>query len=375
MGDLRRDNFHWNGIGYCFRRVYCRAIRISVFIFSGKHCKLSWNFSLPLIYPRAMKNHFWLSYLATLVLGVIFLTILVWLLSPVFSEKKLKITSPLPDFLSMTKNKQVSLLDLFLPKIDESTELKKPQISAKAALIYDLTTKKTLFEKGSNEKLPIASLTKIMTAIIALENPKADNRYLVVKQDLVGENSMGLTNGETLPLEELLYGLMLASGNDAAETLASNYDFGRENFVKAMNDKAKSLGLLNTHFSNPSGLEGDGGQYSTAYDLFVISNYALSNFPLFQKVVSTFQYTIPYSQDHKEFYLENETNLLTSYPGVKGIKDGYTPEAGLCLVTYLEHEGHRIIGVLLGSDDRRGEMKELLDYGLTKLGTTPPPHK
>ena len=320
-------------------------------------------------------KHFWFSYLTTLVLGAIFLTILVWLLYPSFSGRKLKITSPLPDFLSMTKNKQVSLLDLFLPRIEESSGLKKPEISARAALLYDLTTKKTLFEKGSKEKLPIASLTKIMTAIIALENPQKDNRYLVIKQDLVGENSMGLTEGEVFTLEELLYGLMLASGNDAAEVLARNYSFGREGFVKAMNDKAKSLGLLDTHFTNPSGLEGDGDQYSSAYDLFVISNYAISNFPLFQKVVSTFQYTIPYSKDHKEFYLENETNLLTSYQGVKGVKDGYTPEAGLCLVTYLEHGGHRIIGVLLGSDDRRGEMKELLDYGLEKLGVTPPPHE
>lgn len=320
-------------------------------------------------------KHFSFSYLSTFVLSIIFLIFLVWLLSPVFFGRNLRIASPLPNFLSMTENKQVSILDLFLPKIEESTDLKKPQISAKSALIYDLTTKKTLYEKGANEKLPIASLTKIMTAVIALENPKADNRYLVAKADLVGENSMGLTEGEVFTLEELLYGLMLVSGNDAAEVLASNYNFGRQGFVKAMNDKTKSLGLSNTNFTNPSGLEGDGEQYSTSYDLFVISNYVISNFGLFRKVVSTFQYTIPYTQDHKAIYLENDTNLLTSYPGVKGVKTGYTPEAGLCLVTYLEHEGHKIIGVLLGSDDRRGEMKELLDYGLKKLGATPPPHE
>ncbi|MBI2622735.1 MAG: D-alanyl-D-alanine carboxypeptidase [Candidatus Levybacteria bacterium] len=293
-------------------------------------------------------KHFWLSYLATIILGGIFLIILLWLIYPVFSRGKLKITSPLPDFLSMTKNKQVSLLDLFLPRIEESSDLKKPQISAKAALVYDLTTKRTLFAKNQDERLPVASLTKIMTAIVALENKKSDDRFIVSQKDLVGENSMGLTAGETFTFSELLYGLMLASGNDAAETLASN---------------------------NPSGLEGDGNQYSTAYEMFVMSNYAISNFPLFQKVVSTFQYTIPYSQAHKAIYLENQTNLLTSYPGVKGVKDGYTPEAGLCLVTYLEHEGHRIIGVLLGSGDRRGEMKELLDYGLKKLGATPPLHE
>lgn len=320
-------------------------------------------------------KHFWFSYLATLVLISIFLSILVWLLSPALFGRNLKITSPLPNFLSMTENKQVSFLDLFLPKITEIKGATKPEISARAALVYDLATGETLFEKSSSEKLPIASLTKIMTAVIALENNKEDDRYVVSKQDLMGENSMGLTEGEVLTLEELLYGLMLVSGNDAAEVLARNYSFRREDFIKAMNDKAKSLGLRNTQFTNPTGLEGDGEQYSTAYDLFVITNYAVSNFPLFQKVVSTFQYTIPYTQGHKALYLENDTNLLTSYPGVKGVKTGYTPEAGLCLVTYLEYEGHRIIGVLLGSDDRRGEMKELLDYGLRKLGTTPPPHE
>lgn len=320
-------------------------------------------------------KHFWLSYLATLILGIIFLTILVWLLSPALFGRNLKITSPLPNFLSMTENKQVSILDLFLPKIAGTTETAKPEISARAALLYDLTTGKTLFEKSSSEKLPIASLTKIMTAIIALENKKKDDQHIVSRQDLVGENSMGLTAGETFTLEELLYGLMLASGNDAAETLASNYGFGRANFIKAMNDKAKALGLANTYFTNPSGLEGDGGQYSTAYDLFVITNYAISNFALFRKVISTFQYVIPYTQNHKALYLENDTNLLTSYLGVKGVKTGYTPEAGLCLVTYLEHEGHKIIGVLLGSSDRRGEMKKLLDYGLKSLGVNPPSHE
>jgi D-alanyl-D-alanine carboxypeptidase len=141
-----------------------------------------------------------------------------------------------------------------------------------------------------------------------------------------------------------------------------------------MNDKVKSLGLSDTHFTNPTGLEGDGKQFTTAYDLVVIAQYALSNFPLFDQVVSTFDYNIPYTQQHKAFYLENETNLLTSYPGVKGVKTGYTPEAGLCLVTYLDYGGHQIIAVILGSDDRRGEMIELLDYSLKSLGITPPTH-
>ena len=286
-----------------------------------------------------------------------------------------KIVSPLPDFLSILNNKQVSGISLWLFSLNDNLQKKNaPNISAQSALIYDLTSNKVLFEKQPKEKLPMASLTKIMTAIIALENPKKDDKYVVDGSDLVGEDSMGLDNGETLSLKELLYGLMLKSGNDSAETLASNFKGGRSAFIKAMNDKAKALGLKDTNFTNPTGLEGDGKQYTTAYDLIVISKYALDNFPLFNKIVSTFDYNIDVSSTHKAFYLENETNLLTSYPGVKGIKTGFTPEAGLCLVTYLDYSGHKILGVVLGSDDRRGEMIELLDYSLESQGIKPPKH-
>jgi D-alanyl-D-alanine carboxypeptidase len=186
---------------------------------------------------------------------------------------------------------------------------------------------------------------------------------------------MGLSSGETLTLEDLLYGLVLHSGNDAAEVLADNYIKGtREDFITAMNNKAKALGLSDTHFDNPTGLEGDGMQYSSAYDLLVMTRYALENFPLFAKVSATYSYTIAQTSTHKEYDLSNETNLLTTYPGVKGVKTGYTPQAGLCLITYLDYGGHRIIGIILNSQNRRGDMKELLDYSLNTLGVTPPPY-
>lgn len=252
--------------------------------------------------------------------------------------------------------------------------VKKPEVSARASLVYDLTTNKVIYQKNAKEKLPMASITKIMTSIVALENKRKDNKYFVAKKDLVGEDSMGLTAGEVLSLEELLYGLMLHSGNDAAETLANNFSGGRTKFITAMNNKAKSLGLSDTNFTNPTGLEGDGKQYTTSYDLLVITRYAVLNFPLFNEIVSTVDYNIPAAKTHKAFYLANETNLLTSYPGVKGIKTGYTPEAGLCLVTYLDYGGHKIIGILLGSDNRRQEMKDLLDYSLRSLEINPPVH-
>ncbi len=293
-----------------------------------------------------------------------------WLVYPLLKSEKITIISSLPNFLTMAKNNQVTTLDLWLPQIDDSNnEIGfAPNISARSALVYDLTTNQVIFAKNPKDKLPIASLTKVMTAIIALENKRKDDRYLVVKDSLVGENSMGLALGEVLTIEELLYGLLLPSGNDASEVLADSFPSGREGFIKAMNSKAMTMGLRDSNFTNPSGLEGDGDQYSTAYDLLVITRYAISNFPLFNKIVATAQYSITETQTHKEYYLQNETNLLTSYPGVKGVKTGYTPEAGLCLITYLDYNGHQIISVLLGSSNRREEMKELLDYSLKKFG-------
>jgi len=288
---------------------------------------------------------------------------------------KYSLVSPLPDFLFISQNSQASTLNLWEPDIDDLLFGKnEPEITATSALVYDLTTKKTTYSKSPRIKVPLASLTKIMTSIVALENKKSDDKYLVRKENLIGEDSMGLTEGEILTLEELLYGLIMHSGNDAAETIASNYPRGRAAFIKAMNDKAKTLGLKDTNFTNPSGLEGDGAQYTTTYDLLVMTNFALSNFPTFAKIASTFEYTIPQTSTHKEFYMQNETNLLSTYPGVKGVKTGYTPEAGLCLVSYLDYNGHRIIAILLGSNNRRDEMKQLLDYSLSIQGVTPPKH-
>lgn len=291
-------------------------------------------------------------------------------------KKDTKIASPLPDFLTSLQNKQVTTLSLWEPILSffEDSATEKPELTARSVLVYDLSEDKALFEKNIKQKVPIASLTKIMTAVVALEHPKKDDKYFVTRPDLVGENSMGLSAGEVLSLNDLLYGLILRSGNDATETIAGNYPGGRTAFIRAMNDKAKALGLKNTNFTNPSGLEGDGDQYSTAQDLLVITRYALSNLPTFSHVVSTVSYHIPQTENHAEYFLENETNLLTSYPGVKGVKTGYTPEAGYCLVTYLDYGGHRIIGIILGSENRRQEMKDLLDYSLKTLGVEPPEH-
>lgn len=309
--------------------------------------------------------------------GIIIFLILIVLFEVFFfsSNEKYGLLSPLPDFLTVAKNSQASSLNLWEIDIeDQIPEFNPPEITAASALVYDLTSKKTVYTKNPKDKLPFASLTKIMTAVIALENMKIDDKFMVKKADLVGENTMGLIEGEKLSLKELLYGLLLHSGNDAAEVIASNFPKGRDAFIKAMNDKAKTLGIKDTNFTNPTGLEGDGNQYSTAYDLMIMTNYALTNFSLFSEIVQTTEYAISKSSSHSEYFLENETNLLTSYPGVKGVKTGYTTEAGLCLVTYLDYNGHKIIAVLLNSENRRDEMKQLLDYSLKMQSIVPPRH-
>lgn len=317
----------------------------------------------------------WFSYYVTIVLISLVFSVLFWYYTPE-KDKTSSYLSPITDALSLQKNNQVRLLDLWLPMIQESfgREAQTPHLTARSALVYDLTTNKTIYEKNADKRLPMASLTKIMTAIVSLENKRSDDTYTVYKEDLVGEDSMGLEPGEKLSLEELLYGLILNSGNDAAEVLAHNSPMGREAFLQAMNDKAQALGLSNTRYSNPSGLQGDGVQYTTAYDLLVVTRYALDTFPLFRTVAEQAEHTIPQNATHKEYTLFNETNLLTTYPGVKGVKTGYTPEAGMCLVTYLDYKGHRLIAIILNSENRREEMKELLDYSLKAIGVTPPQH-
>lgn len=285
------------------------------------------------------------------------------------------ILSPLPQ-TSFASAKTLGGYTFWRPKTVKQVikKIPEPQLSALSAISYDITTDSLLYSKNSDQKLPMASLTKIMTAVVALENMNIHDEVRISKKAAtIGENVMGLTENEKMSVDDLLYGLILVSGNDAAEALAQGSSFGREEFVHVMNSRAESLGLSNTRFTNPSGLNGDGAQYTTAQELLMLSRYALT-FDEFAKVASSLNHDIPKTSEHKEYSIPNLTNLMTSYPGVKGLKTGYTEEAGMCLVTYLEQDGHKIIAVVLNSADRRAEMKELLDYSIKSIGLTPPKH-
>lgn len=316
-----------------------------------------------------------------IIFAIVFLLLfpVIYLVLTVIKEPDIKkgYLSPVPDFIKNVLSASDTTESVWDPSIESiyDTGIKNPVISARSAIIYDLTTERLLYSKNIKTRLPIASLTKIMTALITLEYEDIDKSVIISSNaSRIGENSMGLSEGEVISIKELLYGLILPSGNDAAEALAEGSNMGRSAFLSKMNSKAEELGAVDTHFTNPSGLEGDGDQYSTAYDLLLITRYALQN-ETFKRLVSDVEYSIAASRYHKAFYLYNDTNLLTSYPGVKGVKTGFTDEAGLCLVTYLDYEGHQIIGVILNSQNRRQEMKELLDYSLKTLGIKPPEHQ
>ena len=241
----------------------------------------------------------------------------------------------------------------------------QPEIAGRSALLVDIKNGNVLFEKNASERKKIASLVKIMTAVIALEHKKPDEKlYVSSRAAQIGENSMGISEGEIYTLEELLYGLILHSGNDAAYAIAEGVAGDATIFVDWMNIKAKELGLKNTYFADPSGL--DDSSYSTATDLVLLTRYSLKN-PEFKRVVATVEKEL-YGQNHKYLYLYNQTNLLTTYPGVAGVKTGYTQEAGLTLVTYAINNGVELVGAVLGSVDRKGDMVLMLDHGFAALG-------
>ena len=250
-----------------------------------------------------------------------------------------------------------------LPDTATETQL---QIAGKAGLVINNKTGSVLFELNSSEKRPIASLVKIMTALVALEHKSLEDRIVISeKAASIGENAMGISAGETYSLRELLYGMLLNSGNDAATAIAEGVAGDLETFVKWMNMRATELGLTESYFADSCGLNDT--SYSTPRDLALLTHYALK-YDEFKNMVSTVEKEYPYSDEHKYIYLSNQTNLLTTYPGVKGVKTGYTEEAGLCLVTYATDDGEEVVGVVLNSIDRKGDMVLMLDTAFSKLG-------
>ncbi len=244
-----------------------------------------------------------------------------------------------------------------------------PAVSAEAALFVDTKTGQVLFSKNPHKKLPIASLVKVMTVLVALEHKSMDDKFSVSEYAAEAEpDKMLLIAGEKLTLEELLDGIFLISANDAAEVLSEGTLKSREEFIKLMNDKASQLGMKDTYFANPTGLDEDSNNsYSTVYDLAILTRFLIRHYPEVVEISKTEHIYLPQTENHQDYDMYSGINLLTTYPGVVGFKTGFTPEAGLTLITLVRKDGHEVIGVLLGSGDRRDEAREILDYSFKKL--------
>lgn len=235
-----------------------------------------------------------------------------------------------------------------------------PILSAQGVLAVDLASGISLYDKNSEAELLPASTTKIITALVALDYYQLDSILTVPKDAGVDGQKMGLFEGEQMTFENLLNALLVYSANDAAETIAANYPGGQTAFTDAMNAKAQSLSMTESHFDNPVGLDGD-GQHSTAKDLVRASEVAMRN-PIFAKIVGTKQITVSDITGKYSYNLKNINELLGSVPGVIGVKTGWTENARENLVTYIERDNHKVMIAVLGSQDRFGETKELISW-------------
>lgn len=243
-----------------------------------------------------------------------------------------------------------------------------PSLNARYAVIYDRASKTVLYGKSENEKCKMASTTKILTAIVVLENVSDLSAKVTIssKSAHTGGSRLGLSTGDIITIHDLLYGLLMVSGNDAAVALAEFTSGSVEDFSKLMNKKASSLGLTSSHFVTPHGLDQD-EHYTTAYELAKIADYALCN-ETFSKIVNTSSYTVLIDGNSKNLHNTNE--LLGSLDGVYGIKTGFTNGANRCLVTSCKRGNLDIISVVLGCDtkkDRTLDSIKLINYAFNNF--------
>lgn len=238
----------------------------------------------------------------------------------------------------------------------------EPTINARAAVVYDRETKEIIWGKNEKEKRPMASTTKIMTAIVVLENSNLSDVVTISKKAArTGGSRLKISAGDKITVNDLLYGLMLRSGNDAAVALAEHIGGNLEGFATIMNKKAKELGLKNTCFVTPHGLDNE-NHYTTAYELALLTDYALNN-KAFAKIVNTKSTTISINGESRNIYNTNE--LLGNLTGVNGVKTGFTNGAGRCLVTSCTRNNNQIITVVLGCDTKKQrtvDSSKLIEY-------------
>ena len=243
--------------------------------------------------------------------------------------------------------------------LTEPAAAAEPAVSAQAYVLYDADTGEVYASREAHKRLPCASTTKIMTALVALERLPLDAQVTVSREHTLAEGSrMYLRDGEVISVSDLLYGLLLASGNDAALVLADAAAGSTEQFAGLMNEKAAQLGMENTHFTNPSGLH-DAEHYSSAYDLAVLMAAAMQNED-FARITGTREVALTGRT------VVNHNKLLHTVKGVDGGKTGYTKSAGRCLVSTATRDGRRLIAVTINAPSDWSDHAKLYDYGFSQ---------
>lgn len=242
-----------------------------------------------------------------------------------------------------------------------------PNSSTKGMCVIEKDSGRILYSKNKDQKLPMASTTKVATAITVIENCDVLDELIVVNDSAIGVEgtSIYLRKDEEIKVIDLLYGLMLRSGNDAATALAYHIGGGIDEFAKMMNEMAKKAGASNTNFVNPHGLD-DPNHYTTAYDLSKITAYALNN-PIFEKIVSTKNYIIEATNKSEKRYLTNKNKLLRSLDGCCGVKTGYTSKAGRCLVSASKRDDCTIVCVVLNCGPMFEESSALINSAFNEF--------
>lgn len=273
--------------------------------------------------------------------------------------------SMMPEVGSITNFDPVSLLSVSRVPV-KSNDAIQPEIDAKSAIAMDLDSGVILFERNARDQLPMASLTKIMTAILILESHSLsevvtiEDNYGNLKEDEIGVR-IWLRQYEKITVENLLISLLVRSAGDSALALATYHSGSVEAFVDEMNEKAKILNLKDTHFINPIGLDAD-GHYSSAFDLALLAKYALRK-QTFRNIVRLKKATVKSTNGKISHEFDSTNYLLNSYLDIRGVKTGTTDAAGASLINLARNDyGHEIITVLLNSSDRFQENKSMIDW-------------
>ena len=239
-------------------------------------------------------------------------------------------------------------------------------ISAQSFVVLDARTNTVLYEHNARNKMSMASTTKIMTAIIALEK-LSEEQIVKITPDMlkVEGTAMGLAAGDEISVKGLLTGLLLESGNDAANALAFHIAGSLEKFSTVMNQKAKDLGMSGSNFVTPSGLDSE-QHYTTAYDMAILTSYSLKN-PLFEEIVSTKKEKVTFFNPPKTVTYYNHNRLLSEMDGAIGVKTGFTKKSGRCLVSAARRNGATVVTVTLKAASDWSDHKQLTDYGFEEM--------